>query len=167
MRKTVEERAAGALARVAPRIAELTSGRILDAGCGEGRFLPPGGIGLDVDFDRLGNARRRSPRVVAGDARALPFREAAFDTVYAHRMLNDTADVDRVLSEIVRVLRPGGALLVFTRARRGEGDRLDRWNGEERLRRHFDAVESEPDPIDERAALFVARRPRRDPTVRA
>jgi len=133
---------------------------VLDLGCGGGRFLPPGGVGLDPDHERLRLARGRSSLLVRGDARAIPFRSATFDTVYAHRMLNDTGDVDGVLGEIIRVLRPRGVLLVFTRARPGEGDRLDRSNGTERLRPHFSAVSAELHPTDERAALFIAERPR-------
>lgn len=145
---------------LAARLPALTSGRVLDLGCGEGRFLPQGGIGLDIDLERLRVARGRSPLVVRADARAIPFADASFDTVYAHRMLNDTGDVERVLREVARVLRSDGRLLVFTRARPGEGDRLDRSNGEDRLRRHFQRVTAELDPIDDRAALFIAEAPR-------
>ena len=146
--------------RLAIRLPALTRGRVLDLGCGEGRFLPPGGIGVDLDVERLRVARPRSSLLVRGDARHVPFASASVDTVYAHRMLNDTGDVEGVLAEIARVLRPSGRLLVLTRARASEGDRLDRANGTWRLRRHFARVRAEPDPADERAALFVADGPR-------
>lgn len=148
------------MGRLAIRLAALTRGRVLDLGCGEGRFLPPHGVGLDLDPERLRVARARSPLLVRADARHVPFANASFDTVYAHRMLNDTGDVDGVLAEIARVLRPSGRLVVITRARSAEGDRLDRANGAERLRRHFAGVSAELDPTDERAALFVAEGPR-------
>lgn len=145
------------------RIRRHTKGRTLDVGCGEGTFLPTNGIGVDLDFERL--RRLRSPkRVVRADAHALPFRDASFDTAHAHRMLNDAGRIDEALSEIRRVLRSDGRLVVFTRARPAEGDRLDRWNGEDRLRRHFARVEVELHAEDERAALFVASAPR--PTER-
>lgn len=156
----VDDRAGDALEWVAARLPTLTSGQVLDLGCGEGRFLPQGAVGLDTDAERLRAARTRSARVVRADARALPFGAGTFDTVYAHRMLNDTGDVDLVLREIVRVLRPRGTLIAFTRARRAEGDRLDRWNGADRLRPYFRAVSAELHPLNERAALFVAERPR-------
>jgi SAM-dependent methyltransferase len=138
----------------------LTFGRIVDIGCGEGRFLPASGVGLDVDDAALSVARARSRLVVRADARALPFPAATFDTAYAIRMLNDTGDVDRALAEAARVLRPRGTLLVFTRARPAEGDRLDRWNGVDRLSPHFGTVSAELPRFDDRAALFVARHPR-------
>jgi SAM-dependent methyltransferase len=99
--------------------------------------------------------------VVRADARALPFPAATFDTAYAIRILNDTGDVDRALAEAARVLRPRGTLLVFTRARPAEGDRLDRWNGVDRLTHHFGTVSAELPGFDDRAALFVARDPKR------
>jgi ubiquinone/menaquinone biosynthesis C-methylase UbiE len=76
-------------------------------------------------------------------------------------MLNDAGRIDHALGEIARVLRTDGRLLVFTRARPGEGDRLDRDNGTERLRPFFERVEALLHPTDDRAAFFVAGRPRR------
>jgi ubiquinone/menaquinone biosynthesis C-methylase UbiE len=148
------------LAWAEDRIRALTSGRTLDIGCGEGRFLARGIVGLDVDHDRLRTARGRSRSLVRGDAHALPFREGAFETAYANRVLNDAGRIDEVLAEIGRVLRPDGRLLVFTRARPAEGDRLDRSNGQARLAAHFERVSAELHPTNERAAVFVASRPR-------
>lgn len=138
------------------RLAERSRGLVLDAGCGDGRFLGPGTVGVDRDHARL--AAARLPRAVAADVRALPFADGRFDTAYAIRMLNDTGDVDAALAELRRVLRPGGMLLVYTRARPAPGDRLDAANGRERLSRHFPRVDALADPEHEGAALFVARR---------
>lgn len=128
---------------------------MLDAGCGDGRFLPPDGIGLDLDLERLKNARRTSPLVVCGDAHRLPFAAATFDTVFANRMLNAAGRVDDVLRELARVLQPDGTLVVLTRARsRAEQDRLDPENGADRLGRCFETVTVERTAD---AALLVAR----------
>jgi len=141
-------------------VRERTRGRVVDVGCGEGRFLPPRGIGVDLDAARVAAARADSPLVAVADAHALPFADAAFDTAYAHRMLNDARRIDHALAEIVRVLRRDGRLLIFTRARPGGGDRLDRENGERRLRPFFERVETLLYPGDDRAALFIADGPR-------
>ncbi|MHB8631090.1 MAG: class I SAM-dependent methyltransferase [Candidatus Limnocylindria bacterium] len=75
------------------------------------------------------------------DAHALPFSAATFDTVFANRMLNAAGQVDAVLGEIVRVLAPGGSLVVLTRARPAQGaDRLDPENGADRLRGYFESI---------------------------
>lgn len=153
------------LAWAAERIAAHTRGLVLDVGCGEGRFLPADGVGVDLDPGRLRVARGRSSRVVRADAHALPFRDSAFDTAYAHRMLNDAGRIDDALAEIRRVLRTSGRLIVFTGARHHDdvADRLDRHNGAERLRRHFAEVTVALPPDDERAALFIAERPLHTP----
>lgn len=157
----VHDDASAAVEWLRERLPALTSGRVLDVGCGDGRLTPRGAVGLDLDAARLAAARARSALVVRADAKALPFADRSFDTVCAHRILNDTGDIEGALAEMARVLRDGGRLLVFTRARMAEGDRLDRWNGETRLGRRFAEVRSEVPAADERAALFVASRPRR------
>jgi SAM-dependent methyltransferase len=142
------------------RVGELAHGRVLDAGCGEGRFLREEWFGVDIDESPLHIARLRSPQVCRADARRLPFPDAAFDTALALRMLNATRDVDRTLLELRRVIRPDGSVIVLTRAtsapstlgrihdeltrtRERLTDRLDAENGEARLRRHFRSVAGE------------------------
>ena len=138
------------------RVRELTYGRVLDVGCGDGRFLPSKGVGIDIDQARLRLAQHRSRMLAVADARRLPFADGTFDTAYANRMLNDTGATDDVLREVRRVLRPGGRLIVYTRARSADGDRLDASNGHDRLRAHFSKVRMLRDPEDAQGAIFVA-----------
>jgi SAM-dependent methyltransferase len=58
----------------------------------------------------LGRYRRTVGRVA--DAQELPFRSASFDVVVANYVLHHVPDTRRAVSEMARVLRPGGTLVV-------------------------------------------------------
>ena len=115
---------------VAQHVAVPEGGTILDVGCGPAWFWPeasailPSGLNLTL-FDQspgmVGEAIERCRPLgfatldgVVGDAMALPFDDAGFDTVMAMHMLYHVADQARALAEFHRVLRPGGSLVVTT-----------------------------------------------------
>lgn len=96
---------------------------VLDVGCGEGWFseaLREAGadpIAVDVAAEALRRAERRVPglatRLWAHDE-ALPLDDNAVDLVWAGEVIEHVADVAPWLSELRRVLRPGGTLLLTT-----------------------------------------------------
>jgi uncharacterized protein GlcG (DUF336 family)/ubiquinone/menaquinone biosynthesis C-methylase UbiE len=99
-------------------------GRALDLGCGTGRNLPllPAGtraVGLEPSWEALQRARRRAPEVplVVGSAEALPFRDAAFDTVLSGLVFCSVPDPHRGLLEVRRVLRSDGQLRMLEHVR--------------------------------------------------
>jgi ubiquinone/menaquinone biosynthesis C-methylase UbiE len=105
------------LAHVAP------GRRVLDLGCGEGAFAAliagAGGeaVGADVAEAALARARARHPGpryVLVAPHGPLPFPDAHFDAVWASEVIEHVADTARWLSEVRRVLRARGALLVTT-----------------------------------------------------
>lgn len=104
--------------------ARLAAGnRVLDVGCGTGvlareaavRCGPRGAVtGLDPGAGMLAVAARQAPALEwrRGTAEALPFADGAFDAVLSQFALMFFAERGRALSEMLRVLRPGGRLAV-------------------------------------------------------
>lgn len=106
---------------------------ILELGCGTGAIwkdrpdaLPEGCSLLLTDFSRgmLDAARDtlgERPGVLyqVVDIQAIPYPDAAFDAVIANMMLYHVPDLNRALSEVRRVLRPGGAFYCATYGERG------------------------------------------------
>jgi 2-polyprenyl-3-methyl-5-hydroxy-6-metoxy-1,4-benzoquinol methylase len=99
--------------------------RVLDVGCGEGRFtaaLAAEGaqvIGLDVAEEPLRRARERHPELdlrLIGETGPWPAPDASFDVVWAGEVIEHVADTAAWLSEVRRVLRSGGSLLLSTPA---------------------------------------------------
>lgn len=92
----------------------------LDAACGTGRFsayLAGRGhqvIGVDSSPDMLERARERVPRgeFRQGDLRRLPLPDDAVDLVVCSLALTHAPELDPVVAEFGRVLRPGGSLVI-------------------------------------------------------
>ncbi len=101
---------------------DVTGRRILDAGCGSGPLFAAlrdrGAIvtGIDTSTGMLELARRRlgdsADRQVADLGSPLPFPDGAFDDVIASLVLHDLEDWGPALTELRRVLTPGGRLIV-------------------------------------------------------
>src|SRR5205823_84070 len=98
---------------------------VLDLGCGEGEFsaaLARAGarpVGVDVADAALRRARGRHPGLdfrPAGPSEPLPLADGSVDVVWASEVLGFVVDTARTLSEVRRVLRPEGRLLVTTPA---------------------------------------------------
>lgn len=105
-------------------LAHVAAGdRVLDLGCGDGAFaaaLTDAGAHVtaaDVSGEALARARERAPRadvVQLAEGAPLPFKEDAFDLVWAGETLEHVADVTGLLAELRRVLAWGGALIATT-----------------------------------------------------
>ena len=105
---------------------------VIDVGCGAGRHsFEAYRRGADViAFDQnaeeladvdtmlqaMGQAgeapKSAKAQVVVGDALALPYPDATFDTVIASEILEHIPDDDAAIAELIRVLKPGGSLAV-------------------------------------------------------
>jgi ubiquinone/menaquinone biosynthesis C-methylase UbiE len=103
----------------------LEGKRVLEVGCGRGggasyiarRFRPLEMVGVDrnataIRFDQKHHAAQKNLRFMLADAHELPFEDESFDAVVNIESAQHYSDVDRFLSEVHRVLKPGGHLLI-------------------------------------------------------
>jgi ubiquinone/menaquinone biosynthesis C-methylase UbiE len=101
-------------------------GRVLDIGCGEGqlgRAVLASGVagyaaGLDPTWSQLEVAvQRQAPGKPIGltraEAAAIPFPDQCFDAAFACLVFEHIEDAHQALAEVGRVVRPGGAFLLF------------------------------------------------------
>jgi len=162
-------------------LGDLTGRRVLDAGCGKGRFArviaaryPTAELwGVDVSETMLRHASSVM-KTREGTLLDLPFEDASFDAVYAVESLEHAIDPEIAVDELVRVLRPGGRLVIVDKnvARRGalRVEPWERWFDDAEvsgwLHRHCVGVGSAPiahGDATEPDGLFLAWRGRRRP----
>jgi malonyl-CoA O-methyltransferase len=94
--------------------------RVLDAGCGTGRYMQLLGalgaqvIGIDQSPAMLARARECGAGIARGDMAALPVSSATCDVVVCGLCIMDVADLVAVVAEFARVLRPRGVVVCST-----------------------------------------------------
>jgi phosphatidylethanolamine/phosphatidyl-N-methylethanolamine N-methyltransferase len=124
------------------RLAPMPGQRICEVGVGTG--LSAMGypatcdvVGIDLSAAMLGRARRRFARkgmshvrLCRMDAGRLAFPDGHFDAVYAAYVINVVPDPAAVTRELVRVVRPGGRVVLLNHFANGPGHTVaDRWLG--------------------------------------
>jgi len=121
------------------------AGAILDVGCGTGGFVAAAAecgrqvVGIDIASRWLVVARKRltpaakpglhrqlhhrpnKPRLIAGCAESLPFADDSFPVVVADSLLEHVENPAQAMAEMIRVLQPGGMLVVWFPNRRWLG----------------------------------------------
>ncbi|MGH7361217.1 MAG: class I SAM-dependent methyltransferase [Candidatus Methylomirabilales bacterium] len=108
----------------------IGQGRLLDVGCGSGKFLRQMGAvgwrltGIEVDAEAAARAREVTPNVFVGDPTEAPFPEGSFDLITAFHVIEHLPDPLGALRNLVRWLAPGGLLIVEVPNAAGWGARL-------------------------------------------
>lgn len=125
---------------------DLTGRRVLDVGCGKGRFARilaqrhPGAEiwGVDISPAML----RYVPDAIrrcAASMTELPFPTASFDAAYATESLEHAVEIERAVAEICRVVKPGGRIVIIDKNREQWGrlptPEWERWFGRRELER--------------------------------
>ena len=116
-------------------LAEIPQGsRVLDAGCGRSLFTEIRSdwsfmiVAADVEHPLLSERKREFPTVrwVVAGAHPLPFRDEAFDAVFAGELIEHLVDPRQGLAEFNRVLQGGGVLILTTPNRLRLANLVDR-----------------------------------------
>lgn len=84
---------------------------VVEIGCGPGP-IAQAAVGIDIDLGALRGLRSGMCRI-AGDAHQLPLAHRAVHAVVARGLLHHSRDLRRLLSEVRRVLAPGGVFLAL------------------------------------------------------
>ncbi len=92
--------------------------KILDAGCAMGdllaRIADRERFGCDFNAEYLAVASDRGIQTTQCDLEAMPYADGLFDLVVTTDVLEHVMDLNRVIAEMLRVLRPGGHLVIRT-----------------------------------------------------
>jgi phosphatidylethanolamine/phosphatidyl-N-methylethanolamine N-methyltransferase len=128
--------------RAAVDAAERIGGRILEVGVGTGLSLDHYNrtnqiVGVDISEPMLDKARDRVKRlrldnvkdIAVMDAEQLTYPDASFDVVVAQYVVTAVPHPEKALDEFVRVVRPGGEIIITTRigAETGLRGTVEKW----------------------------------------
>ena len=107
------------LAMIRQYAGERIQGVILEDGCGVGEYLQrlneqaKLAVGLDVDLERVLETHQKGLTALLAVGEALPHAAQTFDLVISNEVIEHVQDDKQAVVEIVRVLKPGGRLILF------------------------------------------------------
>lgn len=94
--------------------------RVLIAGCGVGTYASQIGRrytpyvdAFDIEFERVEDTQADTPRALVAAAEFEPYADNSFDTILSHEVIEHVQDDVASAREMVRVLKPGGHIVMF------------------------------------------------------
>ncbi|HVA67716.1 MAG TPA: glycosyltransferase [Candidatus Binataceae bacterium] len=92
------------------------AGRTLDVGCGSSLIIQSlnNAVGMDFSMGKVRFLRRYGIPLLRGSAFALPFKDNSFDCIISSQVIEHIPFDDALFTELKRVLRPGGMLVIGT-----------------------------------------------------
>lgn len=99
--------------------AERLQGRVFEDGCGVGAYIEhfeqSGSkvIGMDIEMPRCLESRRFSEAIFCGAGESLPLPSNSMDLVFNNEVIEHVQNDRQAISEMVRILKPGGRLIFF------------------------------------------------------
>lgn len=100
--------------------AKLENAWVLEAGCGVGMYASqirrrysPFVEAFDIEADRVKEAAVDTPHALVSAAEYLPYRSNLFDTIISNEVIEHVADDRMAVQEMIRLLKPGGRLVIF------------------------------------------------------
>jgi len=104
---------------IAAAAGDRIRGTVLENGCGVGMYVEKLAgfgsrvIGLEYDFERAAQARVRSMEILNAAGEFIPFPSGTFDLILSHEVIEHVQDDRAAVSEMLRVLKPGGRAVIF------------------------------------------------------
>lgn len=99
---------------------ELNGAHVLEAGCGLGMYSSQirrrysrHVEAFDIEHKRIAEARQDTPHALVAAAEALPYCPDWFDTIISNEVIEHVISDRRAVQEMVRVLKPGGRIVLF------------------------------------------------------
>jgi SAM-dependent methyltransferase len=106
--------------RLISRWAELNGAMFLEAGCGVGAYSSQVRRrfsleveAFDLELERVRTAQIDTPHALVASAEALPYRSNLFGTILSNEVIEHVVDDRAAVAEMVRVLKPGGRIVLF------------------------------------------------------
>lgn len=97
----------------------LENKRILDVGCGIGMYVEKfrqfsdAVCGVDLDEEKVEEARKRLPNISIAPAEKLPYGDRSFDVTMLHEVIEHVVDDRRAIQEAVRCTDLGGHVIIY------------------------------------------------------